>query len=165
MFRRLSLLAGLILLVSVSARAQDQFQVFGGYSYMHVGASPSYNTNGWELSGQYKFMDWLGAVADFDGHYGTTQGDNSATHDFLFGPQVSWPARVSPFAHLLLGAAHTTLGGVGDTSFAVGLGAGIDSRIAPAFYWRIFQVDYIPTYFFGHTQSDTRISTGIVFHF
>jgi Outer membrane protein beta-barrel domain len=162
---KLTLLAGLVLLLSITARAQDQFEVFGGYSYMHVGDDPSLNTNGWEISGQYKFSDWLGGMVDIDGHYGTSQGSSRSTHTFLFGPQVSWPARVSPFAHLLIGGAHANWGGAGDTSFAMGVGVGIDSRVAPGIDWRMVQLDYIPTYFFGHTQNNTRVSTGLVFRF
>jgi hypothetical protein len=170
MLRKLTLLAGLILVFSFGARAQDQdkVEVFGGYSYMHVGDNPSLNTNGWELSGQYKFSDWLGGVADFDGHYGTSRGSSWSTHNFLFGPQISWPARVSPFAHLLIGGAHSNWGGATSTSFAMALGAGIDSRIyegSPSVDWRIIQMDYIPTYFFGHTQNNVRITTGLVFRF
>jgi len=70
-------------------------------------SSSSFNQNGWELSGQYKFAPWLGAVADFSGDYG------SSTHTsyFLFGPQVSWPARASPFGHVLIGGAHVSYSG------------------------------------------------------
>jgi len=164
-------IAGLVLLLSVfstSARAQDKVEVFGGYSYMHVGDNPSLNTNGWELSGQYKFRDWLGGMADFDGHYGASRGSNWTTHAFLFGPQISLPARVSPFAHLLIGGAHGNWGGATSTSFAMALGFGIDSRIVdstPVIDWRIIQFDYLPTYFFGHTQNNVRFSTGLVFRF
>ncbi len=167
MLRKFSLLAGLILLASLSAHAQgitDKLEVFGGYSYLHV-TNPSFSTNGWEASGQYKFMDWLGGVADFDGHYGTIDGANSSTYTYLFGPQVSWPARVSPFAHVLFGGAHTSVGGAGDSSFALAVGGGFDTEIAPSIHWRIFQADYLPTYFFGGTQNNVRISTGIVIHF
>lgn len=165
MFRRLALLAGLILAVGFSAlpaHAQDQVQIFGGYSYMHMDDAPAAtNLNGWEISGEYKFAPWVGGVADFDGHY----GGGVDTHTFLFGPQVSWPARVSPFAHLLLGGAHTSFEGFGNTSFSLALGAGIDTEIIHGLYWRVFQADYIPTYFFNQTQHNVRISTGIVIHF
>jgi hypothetical protein len=171
MLRKVSLMAGLILSLSVfstPARAQDKVELFGGYSYMHVGDNPSLNTNGWELSGQYKFRDWLGGVADFDGHYGNSHGASWTTHAFLFGPQISLPARVSPFAHLLIGGAHANWGGATSTSFAMALGFGIDSRIVasnPGIDWRIIQFDYIPTYFFGRTQNNARVSTGLVFRF
>lgn len=166
MLRRFLLIAGLLVLVfPVSARAQDTVELFGGYSYMHVDTAPAFSSNGWEISGQYKFNPWLGGIVDLDGHYGSLRGLSSSTHTFLFGPQISWPARVSPFAHLLIGGAHTSLGGVGDTSFAMALGAGIDSRLVPGVYWRVFQADYIPTHFFGRTQNNVRVSTGIVFRF
>lgn len=164
MLRRLVLLSGFILLASFSARAQglgDKLEVFGGYSYLHFDNSPSFNTNGWELSGNYKFTDWLGGLADFDGHYGSS----SSVHTFLFGPQVSWPARVSPFAHLLIGGAHFGSGGFSESSFSLALGGGIDTEVAPHFYWRIIQGDYLQTNFFGTRQDNARISTGIVIHF
>lgn len=165
MLRKLSLLVGLVFLVSLSARAQDKVEVFGGYSYLRTDNSPSANLNGWEFSGQYKYADWLGGVADFDGHYGSPAGLSSSVHTFLFGPQVSWPARVSPFAHVLIGGAHFSGGPFSDTSFSAAIGAGIDTRLVPGVYWRVFQGDYLPTRFFGHTQNNARISTGIVFRF
>ena len=107
MLRKSCLVFGLCLLASLSARAQDdKVEVFGGYSYMHFHNSPSVSLNGWEASAQYKFTDWLGGVADFDGHYGSIHGAGTSTYTYLFGPQISYPARVSPFGHLLLGGAH-----------------------------------------------------------
>ena len=84
---------------SLSAQEQDKVELFGGYSYMRFAGT---NLNGWEASGQYKFLDWLGGVADFDGHYGSFDGIGTSTHTFLFGPQISRPSRVSPFGHLLM---------------------------------------------------------------
>jgi len=72
MLRKLLPVLGLLLLASLSAQAQDKVEVFGGYSYMYLHNSPSANLNGWEIAGQYKFTDWLGGVADFDGHYGSS---------------------------------------------------------------------------------------------
>ena len=170
MLRRLSLLAGLVLLVSLvplTTHAQDKGEFFGGYSYMRVDNSPSFNLNGWELAGQYKFTDWLGAAADFDGHYGSPFGVSTSVHTFLFGPQVSWPGRVSPFAHILLGGGHVSAGSGGgsDTSFAMAIGGGIDTRLTHGIYWRVIEGDYLPTHFFGTTQNNARLSTGIVFKF
>ena len=105
MVRRLTLLAGLICLASLTTSAQglgDKLEVFGGYSYMHVDANPGFSSNGWEFSGNYKFAPWIGGVADFDGHYGS----GNSIHNFLFGPQLSFPARISPFAHFLIGGSH-----------------------------------------------------------
>jgi hypothetical protein len=167
MVRRLSLLFGLVLLVSFSAMAQglrDKVELFGGYSYLRTN-SPSSNLNGWELAGQYKVTDWLGGVADFDGHYGSPGGFSSSLHTFLFGPQISWPARVSPFAHVLLGGAHVSAGGFSDSAFAMAVGGGIDTKIAGGLYWRVIEGDYLPTFFGGAREDNARISTGIVFRF
>lgn len=167
MIRRLSFLLALGLLMSLSAHAQglgDKIELFGGYSYMRTD-SPSTNLNGWEIAGQYKVTGWLGGVADFDGHYGSPGGFSSSVNTFLFGPQVSWPARVSPFAHVLFGGAHVGSGGFSDTSFAMAVGGGIDARVVHGIYWRIFQADYLPTFFSGARQDNARISTGIVFRF
>lgn len=163
--RKLCMLLGLVFLVTLTARAQDKVELFGGYSYLRLDSSPKANLNGWEISGQYKFSGWLGGVADFSGHYGSISGVSTSLHNFLFGPQISWHAPVSPFAHILLGGARSSIAGVSDTAFAVAIGAGIDTRVAPALYWRIIQGDYLATRFGGNTQNNVRVSTGVVFRF
>jgi hypothetical protein len=165
MLRKLPLLIGLIFAISLSTRAQDKIELFGGYSYQHYDGAPSGNLNGWELSGQYKFTSWLGGVADVDAHYGSPSGFDTKTVTYLFGPQVSFPARISPFAHVLLGGAHIREVGITDTSFSAALGGGIDMRVAPFLSWRVFQGDAVFTRFFGGTQHNARISTGIVLRF
>lgn len=168
MLRRLCLLALVASLLSLSAHAQgvtDKVEIFGGYSFMHYNLSPSINTNGWELSGEYKVNHWLGGVADIDGHYATFQGVSSHLNNYLFGPQVSFPAPVSPFAHVLVGGGHFGATGVTNNSFAYGLGFGIDTSILPQIKWRIVQLDVVHTHLFNGGQSNTRVSTGIVIHF
>jgi hypothetical protein len=117
--------------------------------------------NGFIFSGEYKFAPWVGAVGEVAADYG---GGSSVT-TYLVGPQVSFPARVSPFAHFLIGGAHFGQTGFTDNSFATSLGFGIDAKIAPAFKWRIIEGDYVTTRFGGGTQNNARISTGIVFRF
>lgn len=163
--RRLALL-GLFLLASLSSQAQDKVELFGGYSYMRLRNSPSANLNGWEIAGQYKFTDWLGGVADFDGHYGSSNGIGTSTYTYLFGPQISLPSRVSPFARLLLGGAHISQASFGSSSFSMALGGGIDIGLFhEQFYWRVIQTDYLMTQFGGHAQNNFRASTGIVIRF
>jgi len=167
MLRKLSLLAGLVFLVSLSAHAQglgDKVELFGGYSYFRTN-SPSFNLNGWELAGQYKITDWLGGVGDFDGHYGSPNGVSSTLNTYMFGPQVSWPSRVSPFAHVLLGGAHLSSAGLSESAFAMAVGGGIDTRLVHRIYWRVIQGDYLLTHFGGGREDNIRLSTGIVFKF
>ena len=167
MARKLGLLFVVLLFVSIPARAQDQdkVEVFGGYSYMRFRTPPSSNLNGWEIAGQYKFTDWLGGVADLDGHYGSPGGVGTSVYTYLFGPQVSWPARVSPFAHVLIGGSHISAAGFGNSSFSMAIGAGIDTEIKHGLHWRIIQGDYLMTNFGANRQNNARLSTGIVFHF
>lgn len=163
------LLLGLIALFPVTAHAQildDKLEVFGGYSYMVFHNAPSTNLNGWEFSGQYNYNKWLGAVGDIGADYGKWGGIGITVHTYLFGPQISYPLwRISPFAHVLFGAAHRSGSGLTSTSFAYAIGAGVDYKLAPSLYWRVIQGEYLPTHFFGFKQSNTRFSTGIVFRF
>lgn len=166
MLRKFALFFSLFFFVSLAAgtraSAQDKIQIYGGYSYFHLDNAPgTSNLNGWLLSGQYKFAPWLGGVAEFGGDYGGGQ----SVHTFLFGPQVSFPARVSPFFHVLIGGAHFSAPGFGDTSFSTAIGGGFDMKVAPAISWRIVQGDYLLTRFGGSTQDNARISTGIVLRF
>lgn len=172
--------------LSGACKAQDKVEVYGGYSYLRASIEvgnfppagpPPFNTtqhanlNGWEFSGQYKFLPFLGAVADFNGNYGTLNGLGVREHTFLFGPQVSLPAKVSPFAHALFGVAResqdifTASGVRADTSFATALGAGIDVNLFPLVKLRLIQFDYLRTQLYGATQNQPRVSAGIVFRF
>lgn len=166
--RKFCWLTVLCLLFSISAGAQsitDKVEVFGGYSFMHFGSSPSFNTNGWELAGEYKVRSWIGGVVDVDGHYGTFEGVSSHLNNILFGPQISFPAPISPFAHVLFGEGRFSAAGVSDSSAAYGFGFGLDKGIVPQVAWRIVQFDVIHTHLFGQSESNSRLSTGIVIHF
>jgi hypothetical protein len=164
MARKLLVLLGLFFLFSISARAQG-IDVFGGYSYERFGVSPGRNLNGVEIAAQYKFTPWFGAVADVDGHFGLPSSPDARTLHFLAGPQISFPARISPFFHVLAGIGHASSNGISDTSFAGAIGGGIDMRIAPLISWRIIQGDDIITRHFNAVQHNARLSTGIVLRF
>jgi hypothetical protein len=168
MLRNVCLLAVMALAFSLSTEAQgvtDKIEAFGGYSYMHAGTKPSFNTNGWEISGEYKLKHWLGAVGDVDGHYGTFEGVRSTSYNFLAGPQVSWSARVSPFAHVLVGGTQIKAAGATSSSFATGFGFGIDTKVAPQLSWRMVEFDVIHSHIFNAAQNNVRLSTGIVIRF
>ena len=162
MARKLSFLLVLVFLTSLSARAQDKFEIFGGYSFER--ASGARNLNGWEASGQYKFRNWLGGVADLDAHYGLPSHLDYRNVSFMVGPQISFPSRISPFAHVLVGIGHIRAGS-SDSSLSTAIGGGVDLRLLPLISWRVIQGDDVVTRYFGGTQHNVRISTGIVFHF
>jgi opacity protein-like surface antigen len=166
MVRTIGLLLGVLFVALLPAAAQEEkVEVFGGYSYMRLRGGADVNLNGWEASAQYKFRDWIGGVADFDGHYGSIGGVGTSVHSYLFGPQVSLPSRVSPFAHVLLGGAHFSAAGSGDSAFAMAIGGGMDYDLNEKFSWRILQADYLLTRFGSSTQNNARLSTGIVYRF
>lgn len=164
MVRRLSILMGLIFLISLSARAQDRVEIFGGYSFERYGGAPGRNLNGWEIEGKYKLAPWVGIAADLDGHYALPSRPDARTTHFMVGPQISFPGRISPFFHVLGGFGHLQGGGA-QTSFAGAIGGGIDMGIAPLLSWRVIQADDVVTRFFGGTQHSMRLSTGVVIRF
>ncbi len=184
--------------IASPGKAQDKVELYGGYSYFrasievaqtgplgpgtpcppncgtppHVGQNA--NLNGWELSGQYKFVPFLGAVVDIGGNYGSLHGASVREHTFLFGPQVSLPRKVSPFAHALIGVAKESQdaflrGGFNslgsDSSLATAVGAGIDVKLVPFVKFRLIQIDYLRTQLHGTTQNQPRVSAGMVIHF
>lgn len=181
------------------AFAQEQLKLFVGYSFLRPSveygqvsdcpltcpappatATNHPNFNGYEFSATYKVLPWIGATADFSGHYGTVTGHSSGhVQTFLVGPEVALPARVSPFAHALFGVAHQAVGaGVStyrgdpvtvlasaDNAFATVLGAGIDLHVAPFLSFRAIQIDSVITRFHSSTQNQPRVSSGLVLRF
>jgi hypothetical protein len=168
---------------AASAQVPTSGNVFFGYSYDNAGPLSGLtkrgSLNGWEGSLEGKVLPWVGFVADFSGHYGSQDVPCSVPVDcfiiphvsvheqeFLFGPRVSVSVgKIRPFAEALFGVGHINADGAGsDTSFATALGGGIDYKIIRPVAWR-FQGDYVQTRFFGTTQNNVRLSTGIVLRF
>jgi len=172
----------LVLFASAAgAQIPTSGNVFFGYSFYSTDLSSvdRANTNGWEVSVEGKFLPFIGIVADFDSHYGSqnftgvcpagacTFSADITEHNFLFGPRVSVSVgKFRPFGEALFGAAHVNVNnGVGsDTSFATGVGGGLDYQILRPVAWR-FEGDFIHTGFFSITQNSLRLSTGIVLRF
>lgn len=178
--RRVLCLAGLFLLATLPAAAQNapKAEVFGGYSYLRVnpgGGANGINLNGWNASVAGNLNNWFGIVGDFSGAYGspTFAGVKVKTkaHNFLFGPRLSYRSneRFTPFAHALFGATRlegSALGAnVSDTSFAMALGGGIDAKLNDRVAVRVAQFDYLLTRFASDNQHNLRLSAGIVFRF
>ena len=101
-------------------------------------------------------------------------------HTFLVGPRFSWRReKVTPFGHVLVGGARlnstTTISPVtppgtpssfssSSFTFALALGGGVDYKFRDRWAWRV-QADYVQSGFFGATQNNFRLSTGLVFQF
>lgn len=177
-------------LMSAAVMAQDppKVEVFGGYSYFRAGGEgePGTNLNGWHASVAGNFNKVFGVAAEVSGHYGkedvtvpgappvTVRGDFSA-HTFLVGPRFSYRNndRVTPFAHVLLGGTRAkATGSVGsisasesDTAFTAAVGGGLDVKLTQNVALRLIQADYVLTRFANDSQSNARVSVGLVFRF
>jgi len=207
MLRLSTALFTLLLLTAPALFAQDKIVVFGGYSYLRppitvtesncpspnvcpvipvivLHVTDRQNLNGWEFTGTYRFLPFLGLAADVSGHYGPSVGNSNGTsrthqYTYLFGPEVSLPSRVSPFAHVLFGGTHQSISASSfagsnivnsvlpttDSGFATAIGAGIDLKLIPHVWIRPIQIDYLVTRLHSNTQNQARVSAGVVLHF
>ena len=185
---RIAVIASICFLLAGLAAAQvpTAGNIFVGYSFENASSSALNlnlsrpNLQGWEASLEGKMFPALGIVADFSGHYGSQSfviyppaGPGPLTvkvtghqEEVMFGPRFSVSVgKFRPFAELEFGIGHMNTNSFGsDTSFATALGGGLDYRIFRPLAWRI-QGDYVTTRFFHTSQSDVRLSTGIVFRF
>lgn len=170
------------LAIMATAQVPTSGNIFFGYSYYHTPLSSvdTSNMNGWNGSLEGKVFPFLGIVADLSGNYGSQNFPtfcttppcpvviaNASEYNFLFGPRASFsPGKIRPFAEFLVGAGHvnTNQGAGSNTSFATAVGGGVDYRLLRSVGWR-FEGDYVQTRFFGTTQNNFRLSTGIVVHF
>jgi hypothetical protein len=185
----------LIFIPALQCNAQEKVDLFAGYSYVRGSTevspiSPAIpcppncappnlrtqgaNLNGWGASGVYKLNRVFGLAGDFGGQYGALNGASVHFYSYLFGPQLSLPAHVSPFVHGLFGGAHESVGAFSssssfslgsDSGFAFAIGGGIDVKAGRFISMRLIQVDYLQTHLYGHVQNQPRISAGLVFHF
>lgn len=184
--KRTAIVISFSFLISLAAVASAQVpsgNVFFGYSYYSTDLSTvdRSNANGWEASVEGKIIPFIGIVADFDSHYGSqnfltvcplgslgcTFNTGFVERNYLFGPRVSVSlGKIRPYAQVLIGAAHVSLNdGLGsDTSFATAVGGGVDYKLIRPLAWRI-QADYVRSSLLSLTQSNVRISTGVVLRF
>jgi hypothetical protein len=149
-----------------------QWEIFGGYSYMRFDSPPlGYpswsNLNGFDGEVSYNITHNFGVTADGSGNYGSM----ITTYNYMIGPQYSLRKYKSKyFVHAFFGKAQNTVNietlmksGFESVGRAYALGGGYDRDLNPRFTFRIM-ADYVHTDTFRTTQSDVRISTGLVFH-
>jgi len=188
--RKLAIISLTVLLTSIWAVAQipTSGNIFVGYSFENSnwsGLNPGLNRpnlNGWGASLEGKVFPHVGIVTDFASHYGSqsftilppagpgpeTVNVTGHSWEILFGPRLSIPiGKITPFGEAMFGVAHIHNGGFisnSNTSFATALGGGVDYRLVKLLALRL-EGDYLQTRFFGTTQNNLRISTGIVVRF
>jgi len=162
--------------------------------------------SGWNGSIAANMNRWFSFATDISGYYSGSSTSTTTTetfspctncgmetntiknvasspriHNFLFGPQFSYPkGKIRPYAQLLVGGEHVDLtrsesvtssgnvfgiiptpmsGHVSETGFAMAVGGGVDYSIKRTLSWRL-QADYLTSQA-GLAQNHARISTGM----
>jgi opacity protein-like surface antigen len=190
MHLRYAFVAALLLVVSGWAQSADRVEIFGGYSFAKndFTGGTLYNSQtslnrGWNASANFRLTQLSQFVVDYGGFYLPlssglcTAGGSSCSasvHTLMFGPQLSFRSKLTPFAHALFGVAfaHQTdfhpL--VSNHSFVMALGGGVEYGLTSHFGVRA-QADYLQTHFTnGDNQvpfhnSNARISLGVIARF
>jgi opacity protein-like surface antigen len=174
--RKLIVLAVVLFSLSLYGVAADtpKVDVYGGYSFLHVGSGVSgvdgLNTSGWDAEVSGNFNRYLGITADISGQYkndlfGTNA--NGRLHNFLFGPTLTYrsKSKLTPFGHALFGVSHASGDNVtSDNAFAMAFGGGLDVKVAKAVSLRLGQLDWLQTRFVDDSQNHFRYSAGVVFN-
>jgi len=189
--KRWALLAGVLLLFSMAASAQDEnpkAEVFGGYSLIYNNSTnflgSSIIFNGGEGSMSYNPTSWLGLVGDFAGEHWSKGSADANVFTYLFGPKLAYRTdKVTAFGEVGFGGAHlsgsrTCVSGVvgvhpetaeigcgsgSEDAFAMSAGGGLDYNLTKHIGIRPVQLDYVMTRFFSRTQNSLHYAAGIVF--
>jgi hypothetical protein len=179
-----------------------------GVTILSGAPSARLGLSGWDGSAAVNMNRWFSFVTDFSGYYSGSSASTTRTetlscgpsctqtsmivntvanpkiHNFLFGPQFSYPSgKIRPFAHFLVGGEHVDLtsslnetgsagslitfpatvesGHASTTGFAMAFGGGVDYSIKRSLAWRI-QTDYLTNQTGGLGQNHVRVSTGLV---
>jgi hypothetical protein len=190
-----------LLFVGLAAWSQDfpRAEVAADYSYSRfypvAAGTQSLSLNGGGGALVVNVTKYFGIKMDLQGY-----GSNNITwtntagsvfkaqgnlFTYMFGPQIKFRTpKFQPFAHYLLGGAHsnvygnltkacagfcTTSGSPAGDAFAMAIGGGIDIPISKNFQFRPVEMDYLMTRFTNQfnnsSQSNFRYSAGINFTF
>ncbi len=177
----LTALSTVVLASSLWCQNVPKAEIFAGYSYLNFdtkGYTGRLNLNGWEASAAFNMNRWIGAEADFSGHYkgdcGGAPGLTCKDLSFMGGPRFTYrQKRITAFAHALFGGDNGTLAYSGvslsDTPFSLAAGGGIDVAVTNHISLRVGQVDYFMTRHLNPEgvphQNSIRASAGLVFTF
>ena len=168
------ILASLILLGPVNLFAQGQFlpnEISAGFSDLSVGSCcQRVSFWGWQAGAGRDLSKNISLKADFGGQYKNVADFTLKEYQFLFGPEfiTRGGEAVNGFGHVLFGGVHASCGQapgcVSQTGFSMGVGGGVDVRVAPGISLRFPQFDWIPSKFDGQwSKSNVRLAFGIVY--
>jgi opacity protein-like surface antigen len=151
--KRFLILLAVCVFCQVSAFAQDapKAEVFGGFSALTFkpnGVAERTTPLGWQASAEVRMWKFVGAVADFGGHYKKPIGSTATFHfyEYLGGVRAHVRrSKLDAFGHALWGGATGGGGGISNTQFTVGYGGGADWSVNDNWAIRLAQVDWIPT--------------------
>jgi hypothetical protein len=180
--------------IPATAQEPPDVEVFGGYSFFKAdggGSLHGWNASVAgtlsrsfalvaDLSGHYGTQSLRADFSDpdFPGTIIARAESNAKLHMILGGPQFSYRKheRLTPFARALFGASRlstkSTLNFAGitreissaDIAFTAAIGGGLDLKLNETVSLRMIQADYVLTRFGSSTQSNARLSVGIVLH-
>ena len=168
--KRMLFLTAILLVTSVPGLAQSEhpkIEAYGLYQFFRadIDVLDNESLHGWGAGVQYNPYGWLGAVAEFNGAYGSSQSTGpvvnplapttpldveTKVHTYLFGPRASWRTKpVTAFAHALFGFGTLSLDCAGcnfssNNKFAMAIGGGLDVNITRNVAIRAAQFDYVP---------------------
>ncbi len=171
-----------------------KFEIALLFQYVNFApAGPFKNANSFGGSGEfvYNVKNWLGLVAQGAGYTFTRdltpiatlnpQFTNPSAVDggfqtVLFGPRVNWRKfnHIVPFGEFLAGFAHggsAVTGGTSQYAFSFAVGGGIDYVLWKNLAWRVAELDYLYTDFYGPGlnnfihQNNFRAGSGVVLRF
>jgi opacity protein-like surface antigen len=172
--KRLIWLFPVVLVMCMTARAQEvvpRVEITGGYSYLDANVNgSSFGLNGGFGSATENVNSWVGGRLDVHAFSGTTSGKSVTAQTFTYGPVFSYRrfARLTPSAHVQLGAIHASTGFLGISQsafkFALAAGGGVDYSVNPHVAIRV-QADYLMSRFLNLRQDNLQFSSGFVFRF
>jgi hypothetical protein len=157
----------------VNAHAQEvpKVEISGGYSYMYADLNGSrFHLNGGGGSLTENMNSWFGGRLEVNGFHGNEGSTVVSTQALTYGPVFTYRkfSRITPFAHLQVGAQHGSVGYLGISAsaykFAIGPGGGFDLILNRKAAIRV-DGEYIATRFLGLTQENANVNLGVVFRF
>jgi opacity protein-like surface antigen len=171
--RRILWLFGVAFVFSLSAQAQEvpQVEISGGYSFLDANVSgTSFHLQGGNVSATENLNHWFGGKMEFNAFSGTASGVTVTAQTITYGPVFAYHKfeRMTPFAHVRIGAIHASQGYLGisesGTKFAISAGGGVDLNMNHGFAIRV-QGDYLMSRFLNLRQDNLQFSTGVVVRF